>query len=303
MTELPGRLSHTIVVPELPAIVQRVHRAIESTDAGVADVGDMIGADPALAGKVMLVANSVIYGLAQSCRTPRQACTMLGLASIRNIVIQATMLQRYEHLSAHGYDVSALSRDAPVVGFGASMFARCVRVPGAPPPDDAYVAGLLHDIGELILLDQVGEFYATIQSAAACGIESLAAYERRELGVTHAEIGARAVDAWGFGTQVRDAVLHHHARVSTSTSSLTACVVAADLVVEQLNHNRFTAAVDLGSQTLGPFQVARAQVSDVVEALYSRLHGSRTPTGRIRAPLPSASDPSLARSPATVRRR
>jgi len=282
-------------LPTLPYIVERLSQAIDSPEAGAADIGDLIAADPTLTAKVLLVANSVIYGRAERCWSPREACALLGLRSVRNIVLHATLLREYEHLKACGYDVSALWQDAPLVGLAASMLARCMRPPLAPRPDEAYLAGLLHDIGQLILLDRAGELYVTIQSAASCGMEPLESYERRELACTHSEIGAIAVEAWGCGEHVRDAVMRHHSPLAASMAPLTAVVAIADLIVERLKENKFTAAVDAATpEMLHAIGITRAQVSDIVEVVYAEARGSCSSPRGIRAPLPSGpsvSDP------------
>jgi HD-like signal output (HDOD) protein len=286
---LSTRVSTAMELPTLPEIVLHLGEAIDSPEAGAADVGDLIAKDPTLTAKILRAANSVLYGRSERCWSPREACAVLGLRSVRNIVVGAVLLERYEHLKASGYDVSVLWRDAPLVGLCASMLARCIRPPLGPRPDEAYLAGLLHDIGQLVLLDHVGDLYLTIQSAASCGLEPLEEYETRELGYTHAEIGALVVEAWGCGEQVHDAVLQHHSPISAAMPPLTAVVAVADKIVERLNENKFTAAVDaVGSEILKALGLSRGQVSDIVEVVYAQLHGSRDESKGIRAPLPSS---------------
>ena len=233
-----------------------------------------------------------------------QACTILGLHTVRNIVIHAALLYQYEHLKERGFDVTAFWRDAPMVGLAASMLARCAPSPIAPRPDEAYLAGLLHDIGQLVLLTNVGDKYVAIQSAAAGGSDRLETHELRELGYTHAEVGARAIESWGYDEHLRNAVLDHHATVTATTHPLTAVVAIANHVVTRLNANQFTAAVDAaGEAGLAALRISRAQVSDVVETLYGLMHGSRSPTESIRGALPSAASVSPSRNPSIVRRR
>jgi len=290
--QLSSRISSAMELPTLPPIVERLSAAIDSPDAGAADVGEMIGADPTLTTKVLSVANSASYGLAERCRSARQACTVLGLRAVRNIVVHAALLEHYEHLKTAGYDVSAIWRDGPLVGATAAQIARCMPASISPRVDDAYLAGLVHDIGQLILLENVGDLYVTIQAAAACALEHLEAYEARELGCTHSEVGARAVESWSYGEHVRDAVARHHAPVAGTTRPLTAVVALADQIVECLNMDHFTAAMDAATpQLLGVLRIQRAQVAEIVEALHARMHGVPVTAERLRAPLPSTPEP------------
>jgi HD-like signal output (HDOD) protein len=305
MTDHPTvRIASGIALPSLPQIVQRIDTAIESSDTGTGEIGDLIAQDPTLTAKVLLVANSAMYGLSEQCLSPRHACTILGLQSVRNIVIHAALLYQYEHLKERGFDVSAFWRDAPLVGLAASMLARCVPNASAPRPDEAYLAGLLHDIGQLVLFTNVGEAYVAIQSAAARANEPLEECERREIGMTHAEVGACAIESWGYGERLRDALVDHHEAVTASSQPLTAVVAIADQMVARLNANQFTAAVDAaGAPALAALKISRAQVSDVAETLYGLMHGSHVAAGRIRGPLPSANADVPSRNPSSVRRR
>ena len=286
---LSSRISSAMDLPTLPAIVERLRRAIENPECGAAEVGELVAQDPTLTAKILLLANSALYGRAEHCWSAREACALLGLESVGNLVVHATLLDRYEHLKQSGYDVSALWHDAPLVASCASKLSRCMRVRRRPSADEAWLAGLLHDIGQLILLERAGEHYVTIQSAASCGIEPLEAYELRELGCTHSEIGAIAVEAWGCGEHVRDAVQRHHAEPSPSMPPLTALVAVGDRIVERLKENKFTAAVDTATPAmLAALGLQRQQVADVVEAVYASVRGSHASPGGIRAPLPSA---------------
>jgi HD-like signal output (HDOD) protein len=291
--ELASKLLPTIELPTLPEIVQRLSRVIDNPEAGAAEVGDLIGEDPALTAKVVLLANSATFGRSEACKSPRQACTLLGLRAVRNLVLHASLLQHFDHLKECGYDISAFWRDAPIVGQGASMLARRIRPAIAPRPDEAYLAGLLRDIGQLILLERVGELYVTIQSAASCKVEPLEAYELRELGLTHADLGAHAVETWGCGESIRDAILQHHMTVSASMQPLSVVVALAERMVSHLNANKFTAAIDaVDPQLSHALGIKREHVSDVAEALHAQLHGSPRDTAGIRAPFPKQiSDP------------
>lgn len=199
-------------VPTLPALVQRLTQMIDEPNAGTADVGAIIKEDPPLAGKVLRIANSSYYGLKEPCTSIEQASTVLGLRLLRNVVVQAALIQGHAHLQSLGFDLELLWRRSVLTGRVGALLTRRARCPLLPSPDEAYLTGLLHDIGQVVLLDNLGGEYVGLQEGARQHNLPLHLAERRDLGMTHTEVGAIVANSWGLPSVVRVGIEFHHGR-------------------------------------------------------------------------------------------
>jgi HD-like signal output (HDOD) protein len=232
---IPGVSTTNLNVPTLPAVVARLEALIADPDAGPSDVGALINEDPPLAGKVLRIANSTFYGLAEPCSSVEKACSVLGLKLVHTMIVQASVIAQFEHLREIGLDLGRLWRHSVLVGRVCSILARGSKSAAAPNPDEAYLAGLLHDVGQVVLLDNLREKYVAMHRQAAVQSLPLVMVERRDLGTTHAEIGAAVVNTWKLSNSVRIGVQLHHARRDADFSVPAACLtIKANLLVDRV---------------------------------------------------------------------
>jgi HD-like signal output (HDOD) protein len=209
------RLLKNMRIPTLPAHVEKLTQLIDTPNAGSAEVGALLKEDPPIAGRVLRVANSSFYGLSEPCTSIEQAATILGLRLLRNIVVQAALIERYTHLHSMGLNIERLWQRAVLTGRISTVLARCSKSPSLPSADEAYLTGLLSDIGQVVLLDNLGEEYVAIHSRALQHSLPLHYAERRDLGATHAEVGAMVASSWGLPNVVRCGIELHHGRRGT----------------------------------------------------------------------------------------
>lgn len=205
-------LSTDLRLPTLPAHIERLTAMIDAPDACTAEVGALIKQDPSLALKVLRTANSAFYGLGEPCLSIEQASTVLGLRLLRSIVIHAALLQKYEHLEDIGLDLERLWKRSVLVGQAGALISSDSNSLVLPSPDEAYLTGLLADIGQVILLDSIGSEYVEIHARAQDHNLPLHLVERRDLGTTHADVGAMLASAWGLPLEVRLGIEWHHGR-------------------------------------------------------------------------------------------
>lgn len=205
MSSLPN-----LRVPTLPVIVHKTMQLIDEASAGTAEVGALLAADPALAGTVLRIANSSFHGLREPCVSTERACTILGLRALRNIVVEAVLIQDSTRLRSFGLDLERLWHRSALTGRVCALLARRSRAPSRPDPDEAYLTGLLSDIGQVVLLDNFGDRYAALHGAAQHSAEALHVIEARELGLNHAQAGMVVATEWGLPESVRTGIAQHH---------------------------------------------------------------------------------------------
>jgi len=237
MSTLQARrlLARNINLPTLPSVMRKLSALLEDPDTGARDIGQLVAEDVALTSKVLKIANSAYYGLRERCLAPQQAASILGMKVLRNVVMQAAVTRQYEHLKGLAFDLDGLWRHSILTAHCCQFLGRKCKNSIPLAPDELYICGLLHDLGQVVLLDALGKEYLSVsEQARASGLE-LHVAEERTLGFTHADVGAMLMQQWGLPDSVHRAIQFHHAGGDESQP---------EPVVELVRHtNRFTQAV------------------------------------------------------------
>jgi HD-like signal output (HDOD) protein len=270
-----ARLLKSLRVPTLPALVQRLTQLIDEPNTGTADAGALVKENPPLAGRVLRIANSSFYGLKEPCTSIEQASTVLGLRLLRNVVVQAALIQDHEHLQTLGLDLELLWRNSVLTGRISAMLARHAYSPLLPSPDEAYLTGLLHDIGQVVLLDNLGSDYVTLQETARAQSLPLHLAERRDLGMTHADVGAVVASTWALPNVVRLGIeLHHGRRGSDYGIPAAYLAIRAGQILERVASGNVVAACEpvdaVAEKALG---ITQAAVLEAIQHVRDNLNG------------------------------
>lgn len=194
-------------LPALPQAVREVMQALERDDISVDRCVHLIEQDPALAARTLRVANSAFYGMPGRVARIGDAVTLLGLRAVSGVLLAVSLGHQLDTSRCIGFS----SRSAWRHGMATALAARLLAPRLALDADEAFVAGLLHDIGKLVLaahFPQAGaQALALARSADVSDLEA----EQATLGLDHARIGAELAAHWRFPPAVSQAVLHHHA--------------------------------------------------------------------------------------------
>jgi HD-like signal output (HDOD) protein/ActR/RegA family two-component response regulator len=219
---LVGRIAH---LPAMPRTCTSLRNAMADPDVSVREVARIIHEDPAVAAKVLQLVNSAFFRLARRITSVEQAVGYLGFNAIRTLVMSV------EVFSAWSSDVGTceltptrLQEEAHRVAAAARALAH-----GTALADDALLAGLLHNIGYWVLLQECpGQVQRAVEIARTSGI-SLHAAEEQVLGASHAAIGAYLLGVWGLPYPVIEAVAFQHCpqRVRQKRFDVLAALVVA----------------------------------------------------------------------------
>lgn len=218
-------------LPSLPTVVMELMASIDQDDVDIDTLALKIAQDQALTAKTLRLANSSFYGRAQAVNTITEAIAILGFRTVRSVVTTAGLMQAIKHSGAQGPDLQPFWRHAIAVAVCARELAPHLHV----SPDHAYTAGLLHDIGRLVLATQFFAHYSNVlayRAAQGCGLIEA---ERRVLGVDHAAIGKTLAEYWKFPVHLQLAVGLHHASEVPVAEHLTIVVMAADAIAHALD--------------------------------------------------------------------
>lgn len=191
-------------LPTLPVIAQKILCLADDDETGAERLSKIISSDPALAAKVLRLANSAYYGHRAKISTIQHAIVVIGLNMLRQlsvgvIVFNSVKPDRHSHKEFWKHSIKT--------GTAASMIAQRARVES---PEVCFVGGLLHDIGRLILETHLPDEYRQVHRLVESERLPLFLAERRTLETDHAEVGAWVAQRWQLPQQLVAAIAHHH---------------------------------------------------------------------------------------------
>lgn len=227
--ELNRRAVSASALPSAPSLHLRLTEAFSSGQTSADDVARIVERDLAMAAKVLQLANSAYFGRRQPVTKLGEAVAFLGMETLHALVLQTEGFSSFPvQPPIEGFDLDRLQRHCYRVGHLArALLAETHRA-------DAYTAGLLHDIGLLILATHERETLAAILESAARQRRPIYEVERELCSVTHAEIGAHLLALWGLPLSVTTAVSCHHDPVRTSpVFDEVAATYLANILVEE----------------------------------------------------------------------
>jgi HD-like signal output (HDOD) protein len=194
-------------LPAMPKTYGRLQAALAQPNVTAAEVGDIVNADAAIASKVLQITNSAFFRLRKPMVRIKDAVTYLGFATIRNLVLSAEISSQWKRpQNPLNVDPERLQNHAQLAAAACKSLAG-----GRASPDDAWLAGLLHDIGYWVLVQECPEELGRALELSRDRHLPLLECERLTTGATHAEIGAYLLGLWGLPYSIVEAVAMHHA--------------------------------------------------------------------------------------------
>jgi putative nucleotidyltransferase with HDIG domain len=201
-------------LPTLPAVAIEAIRLMEGEESTFASVADLLRMDQVLAGRILHFANSAFVGSRRKISSISQAITILGLNAVRSIILSASIFDYFsEEFALRQQRLLNFWLHSIGVGVTAELLAGKL---GFPKPEDAYIAGLLHDIGKLACYTQYPaefeEIWKELEKQGSFGTNGSQPLEieRRILGTDHIETGRQLAEQWGFPPILTQAIWLHH---------------------------------------------------------------------------------------------
>ena len=231
LKEVIGRLK---TVPSLPALYVAVTEALRSSDGSIAEIGNLIAQDMGMSAKVLQLVNSAFFGLSNRVSSPQQAALLIGIENLKALVLS---VQVFSDLGGHlTRDLGFLWDHSMTTASFAKAIAR-VEQSSRGVIEDAFTAGLLHDVGRLVLASAFGVEYQLVLKRAAEPGALLARCEADAFGCTHNGVGAYLLGLWGLTDSIVEAVAWHHQPAHAQPVSFSALIAvhAADYYDSQLH--------------------------------------------------------------------
>ena len=196
-------------IPSPPDIYTQVVEELQNEKASTARIGGIISQDMSMTATILKMVNSSFFGLARRISDPVQAVSLLGLEVISGLILSAHLMSVYDSTRVPGFSLEVLWRHSFSTANLAQRLA-AETITDKRFTDDCYVAGLLHDVGQLIIGTNLAEEYNTVRERAKAEDRVIWKVEKDLLGSSHAEVGAYLLGLWGLPESTVEAVAFHH---------------------------------------------------------------------------------------------
>ncbi len=201
-------LARVAAIPPLPAIASRILELADNDNTSALMLANVVSADQGLTAQLIKASNSSFYGFTRRVTTVREAIVLLGFKQVRQMSVSASLMNNFRQRDTDdGFNLDLFWGHCVVVAIIAESVARATR---AAKPEDAFTAGILHDIGRLVLRQAMpGEYNKAMALTTTSGI-SLGDAEVRVTGYAHDEVGRALADHWRFPEHLVDTLGRHH---------------------------------------------------------------------------------------------
>jgi putative nucleotidyltransferase with HDIG domain len=194
-------------LPVLPSVCRELNTVLARQDFSMKDLALVVEKDPSLCGKLLQVVNSSFFSIGRKLSTVQDAISYLGTTMLKNLVMSVSLWRSLEE--ARPEAVSRLQR-VHTHCQRVAVLSRKIMSSSRAKAEEAFVAGLLHNIGETLLIVYLPERYERATQVAKQTGKPFHVVEQELYGVDHAELGAHLLDAWGLPFPVLEAVAFHH---------------------------------------------------------------------------------------------
>lgn len=194
-------------LPSLPAVTARILEMVNNPGTHPNEIGEVLALDPALTAKVLQLVNSAFFGLRKRVTSVGQAIIYLGLNTIKNLVLTASVFDAVKSRKKSAEIFQELMTHAILAGFAGTAIARKLKM---RDESEFFTYGLMHDLGKVILLTQLPERFVSVYQTVHARQTLFYTAEQELLSHPHPELAALLFEQWKLPEALIDAVRHHH---------------------------------------------------------------------------------------------
>jgi HD-like signal output (HDOD) protein len=219
-------------LPSLPTLYLEVLDAVQDPHGSLERVGDIMSRDISMTARMLQLVNSAFFGLRRHVSSPVDAVKLLGLDTMKALLLSMQIFSHFDTQQEGAFSLDALWQHSMATSTCAKRIAQEAQ-DDRHVADHAFMAGLLHDVGKLVLAANLPKLYSTALAQAQAQGTTVWEAERDVLGTTHAEVGAYLLGLWGLPDPIVEALAFHHcpsACPDQRFSPLTAVHIANALV-------------------------------------------------------------------------
>ena len=253
----------TVGLVSLPEISIKINEMVDDPKCSATHIGKVIGKDAALTARLLKIVNSAFYRFPSRVETVTRAITIIGYRELRDLVFAATVAGIFERISNDLVDLDGFWRHGIYTGILSRQIAeRCQVLHG----ERLFVAGLMHDIGRLIIAYKLPKLTRAILDLCEQQGAGLYAAERQILGFSHADVGAELMNAWNFPQAQQDVARFHHDPAEAKDNVLEVNIVYLANIIAQIAETGLVDADRLAKVDKKVWMITKVSKNDV-EAL------------------------------------
>jgi putative nucleotidyltransferase with HDIG domain len=193
-----------IELPSVPHVALKLFNLLNIPNINLQEIEEVILSDQALTAKILKIANSAFYGLRRQIQLVNEAINVLGFKTLKDIVIIASIRDVYK---VFGLIEKKIWEHGVGVSFASGILTDFVPI---VKKDEANLAGLLHDVGKIIINNNFPQEYANCMNIVNQNKINFLEVERELFGFDHAEVGGMLAEKWGFADELKTVILNHH---------------------------------------------------------------------------------------------
>lgn len=205
-----------------PEVYFRLEELLHDDHSSAGDLGEVISYDPALASRLLKIVNSAFYRFPAKIDNLSRAISIIGTQDLQNLVLATMAVEEFNKISSDLVDMSTFWHHSVYCALAARMLARrcCVL-----HPERIFAAGLLHDVGQLIIYHEIPELARRALSMAEASDDGLYYAEQQVFGFHHGQVGAALFNAWGLPPVLQEVAEFHHEPGKAPNFSLETAIV------------------------------------------------------------------------------
>lgn len=221
-------------LPTLPSAQTKLTEEMQKDEPSLERIGEIVARDIGLTAKIMQLVNSAFFGLPRQINDPQEAVAYLGLTTVRALAMSAEIFSQFDHRLCRLFSLDILERHSWATGLLARRVAHLERQ-NNQMMDQCFLAGLLHDIGQLVLAIGLPEEYSQAILQSQQKKLPICQVEQEIFGASHADVGAYLLGLWGLPNVIVEAVAWHHhpARSVAAQFSQVMAVHVADVLIHE----------------------------------------------------------------------
>lgn len=195
-----------IKLPSPPAIALKILKAVRDDDNSFKELADIVMADPVLAGRILKLANSALYGQHKGVDSLTKATTIIGTQNLKNIALSFVIVQEFQNAPQHSFDLNLFWKRSVTCAVSADVLTKSL----GNNDHDIFISALLQDLGVLVLfLADAASFTEILDEKRITG-KSLCQTEREKFGFDHTEVSAHLLKTWNLPDTICGPILYHH---------------------------------------------------------------------------------------------
>ncbi len=202
-------------IPTLPSIANKVIQAINDPQSNAKVIADIVKNDPALTARLLKIGNSAFYAGYSPCTNVQNAIARMGLIQIKRLVFSISILDAFTKYSTAGFEIKDFWKHSIAVAYNTRVIG---KLAGFRDTEELFTAGLLHDLGILIIIKYMPEMFDAIMKKKAKNPDvSFYQCERSDFPVSHCEIGSWLSVRWQMSREIQSVIFNHHQPPVNST--------------------------------------------------------------------------------------